>query len=435
MHNNQITLGFASRNKPRSGLLSMKLTESFFFVAILILLFESSLQQVFPVFGYFDELSTLLFGCAALVKLSVATAKTQENVWLRRVVGCLIALAALGFLGTAFSDYNPPFIAVAIDVLTCFKFFIAFGAAMVLLSDSSNLLNALARLARVLVIALFACACVSLFVDIGMGGEIRYGIPSFKFLFFHPGVVVWFTVALTALLLTDSKRNKVFIFLALAVVCLTLRSKGICWAVVMLILVTSTGKDGHIKAWHVLVASLAVLYLSYDNIQLYYNNENIETARAALQRVSFDVASDYFPWGSGYASFGSAITADQEYYSPLYFKYGLSTVWGIIPSHPQYISDTFWPTVISQFGWIGLILFLMTLACFFGFVRSELEKKPPMLWVSSLGLLAYLLLGSIAESSFFNPSAVYFALILAVIVNSSPSEQPSLPSHVYGGRK
>lgn len=404
-------------------------------MSLIILLFEPALQQINPIFGYFDELATLSLGSAALIKLSLSSAKTQCSKWRNRTILCLLALAVLGLLGIIFSDLRPSPIAVAIDMLSCFKFFIAFGAVTVLFDDTSSLLYVLVRLARILVVVLFLLACVNLFFDLGMRGEVRYGIASFKFLFFHPGIVVWFTVALTALLLTYSKNNRIYVFLALVVVCLTLRSKGICWAAVIIVFLLSSGKNNGLKIWHVLIALLAVIYLSYDSVQLYYNNESIETARAALQRVSFDVANDYFPWGSGYASFGSAITADPEYYSPLYYAYGLSAVWGITPSYPEYISDSFWPTVIAQFGWMGVVLFVSALLCLLAFVRGRLKGKAPMLWIASLSLFAYLLLGSIAESSFFNPSAVYFAVILAIILNCPSAEKTAPSDRLVGDRK
>ena len=52
-----------------------------------------------------------------------------------------------------------------------------------------------------------------------------------------------------------------------------------------------------------------------------------------------------------FASWGAA-----EYYSPLYYQYHLSHIWGLQPYFNVFVADAFYPT-LSQYGIVGVILF------------------------------------------------------------------------------
>lgn len=61
----------------------------------------------------------------------------------------------------------------------------------------------------------------------------------------------------------------------------------------------------------------------------------------------FTILFDYFPFGSGLASFASFPSA--ENYSSLYYEYGLNNIGGLSPDMPDFICDAFYPT-LAQFG-------------------------------------------------------------------------------------
>ena len=64
---------------------------------------------------------------------------------------------------------------------------------------------------------------------------------------------------------------------------------------------------------------------------------------------------DYFPFGSGLASFASNASAVN--YSTLYYDYGLDKVWGLSPSKTDFICDAYYPS-LCQFGVVGVCLFI-----------------------------------------------------------------------------
>ena len=77
-----------------------------------------------------------------------------------------------------------------------------------------------------------------------------------------------------------------------------------------------------------------------------------------LYYTSVEILTDYFPFGSGFGSFGSEAAA--RYYSPLYYKYEIDSVYGLSPldygTSSNFLVDAFYP-VLSEFGIIGIILY------------------------------------------------------------------------------
>ena len=63
------------------------------------------------------------------------------------------------------------------------------------------------------------------------------------------------------------------------------------------------------------------------------------------------IFKDYIPFGSGLGTF--ATNAAAQYYSPLYYKYGLNDIWGLYPDNPMFLADAFFPT-LAEFGMVGL---------------------------------------------------------------------------------
>jgi hypothetical protein len=106
----------------------------------------------------------------------------------------------------------------------------------------------------------------------------------------------------------------------------------------------------------------AVVLVSWQKITLYFyqmvsvdaNIEENVIARFVLYRTAPEILIDYFPFGSGLASF--ATHSSGEYYSSIYMKYGIENVWGISKSYYSFISDTYYPS-LAQFGVVGVVLF------------------------------------------------------------------------------
>ena len=120
---------------------------------------------------------------------------------------------------------------------------------------------------------------------------------------------------------------------------------------------------------------------------------------------------EHFPFGTGFGSFGSSIAAN--YYSPIYERLGYQNNYGMSSEYSGFLTDCFLPTIFAQFGFIGLV-FLFLIICYFLLISIRKLKINRDAGFAMLMTIVYLLITSVAESSFFNPTAFLFFILFAV---------------------
>ena len=111
-----------------------------------------------------------------------------------------------------------------------------------------------------------------------------------------------------------------------------------------------------------LLALVATAYVAKDKIELYFitggfgggRSEEDLYARMALYYYSIPIFTQYIPFGSGFASYGTY--ASGVYYSKLYNRFGMDHLYGLTESNPNFVADTYYP-VLAQFGFVGVALF------------------------------------------------------------------------------
>ena len=101
---------------------------------------------------------------------------------------------------------------------------------------------------------------------------------------------------------------------------------------------------------------------------------NVNAPRYLFFYYGGKTANTYFPLGSGFATFGSDQAARN--YSRLYYQYGFNSLFGMNTEDGSFLSDTFWPMAIGQFGWIGSILYILIyVRIFFSFKWMDLNLE------------------------------------------------------------
>ena len=73
--------------------------------------------------------------------------------------------------------------------------------------------------------------------------------------------------------------------------------------------------------------------------------------RVALYAGSVAIARDEFPLGVGIGRYGSHMSRQE--YSPVYERYKLHRVFGLRQRRPIAVTDTFWPMVLGETGFVG----------------------------------------------------------------------------------
>lgn len=178
--------------------------------------------------------------------------------------------------------------------------------------------------------------------------------------------------------------------------------------------------------YFMLIVSVLILILavSWNKIEYYFLTGNSDTfdpnvvssyARPVLYITSFLIICDYFPFGSGLASFASFASSDN--YSRLYYEYGLNYIWGLSPEMPDFICDAFYPS-LAQFGLVGIVLFI----CFWIYVYRYLRplicidaKKYKNLFAIGMMLMCFVFIESIASTTFVQFFGMMAMMLLGVI--------------------
>jgi hypothetical protein len=140
-------------------------------------------------------------------------------------------------------------------------------------------------------------------------------------------------------------------------------------------------------------------------------------ARTVLTVDSFGVAADHFPAGAGFGRFGSATAA--ETYSPEYVERGYPEIWGLgrTEEDGRFLTDTEWPALIGESGFLGAAAFALGLLAIYRASRRlwRSSEAAPVRWVGlvAVGWTIACLVQSVATVTFTGPPifGVYFGLV------------------------
>lgn len=401
------------------GFLSTRLSDLALVLIAALLVVSPMLESAgFSAFSYVDEAAAIV-----LVASGILARGARSSIADRVGVTCLIIVLCLGLMGNVLYNIQSSGFAVAVDAFTCLKMFAVFFAAKRLLAGRGALFDMLAFLGKLFVVAALVFLAVHLSGFMTLGGDrALLGIPSYKFFYGHPTELAAYLVGFSALFLLKRHDASWVVFCAILLVA-TQRSKAIAMGAALLAFVVynqgSRAKKRPPLTVIVLIA-VAVILLGMDQINFYYGDAT--SARTLITRRGFEIAGDLFPFGSGFATYGTYMSG--EYYSPLYYQYGLSTVWGLMPGHVAFVSDCFWPAAVAQFGYIGFAALLVMIVSMF--VSFNVDSK-----VKGIGFAAraciplYLLILSTSDASFFNFFGPFYALILGVIANCPQERETS----------
>ena len=395
-------------------------TGGLFWLAIFNLLLFAPAIQSMSGFSFIDEVCVILLASISVVRLikgdgdCTLLARSASACF-----ACLTLTILIGIAGNLAFRVQTQATPIAIDIFAFIKFPVAILSACLALRGKGCLLELIEIEAKLLVVVMLACAIGNLFFDFGMGVDPRYGLrASFKFVFTHPTYVSFACVGMLIVFLTSKSKNLGWIVGCLAVCALTLRAKSLAFVALVALVLFATRDGRRFAPIYGFMCAVAVVAIGVEQLSYYFVSTGF--ARGELARASLAVAADYFPLGTGFATFGSNITASQQYYSPLYYEYNLSTVWGLEPGEVFFLSDAFWSTILAQLGWVGLVAYVAMLVSLLLLLLKMHENLKP----SILCCFVYLLISSTAESAFFNPQAVFLAFCLGAVLANTKSVFP-----------
>ncbi len=314
---------------------------------------------------YLDEAIGLLSAVFLLTSIKKIERSDLISIFI------LFGVVIIGIVSNLVSELNNSWFSVGIDVVAETKVILSYFAVKYFLStkEKQRVINMLLPLSKLFVISAFFFSLVNIVADIGMSGEVRYGLRSFKFIFNLNFQYVAVYMLIFGVIVCNTKmsekRRKIYYFMAIISLVLATKSPPIIFSLIFIFLYYYFKKHDRISAPIIVIGVLALLVAGSYQIQNYLLNEN--SPRRLFIQYAIETANDYFPLGSGFGTFGSDQASRN--YSPLYYLYGFHLNWGMSPDFGPYLSDNFWQMALGQFGWIGGI------AYFFVYVRVFLTIK------------------------------------------------------------
>lgn len=377
-----------------------------------LLLWQSPLEGVHSVFKYIDEAAGLI-GVAVYTYRTLVTGKLRMKLGTAGVILCLIVFLISGVVGNMLFQYQPTRY-VLIDLYTNIKFYLCIVTGYVLFRNCREETKQLiASHSRAMAVIFFVMLLLDQTLHVFYSPEIRYGLRVSALTHRHAtylaGSMVFLITVMTAFY---NKKNWPYIGMSLIVLFFTLRSKAIAGAAVYVLLVYFIlVYRKKLKLWHLVVMGIAVIWLAWDNYSYYYIELEGQSARSVLTQTSFEILKDYFPIGTGFGTYGSAVAG--EHYSPVYVRYGFLQVYelGGNDSGWGFFSDTFWPIIIGQTGFIGVACYIMVVAMLFLRIL-RIRKYDMYAYIASLFVFAYIMISSTSEPAFNNSVTIPLAVML-----------------------
>lgn len=400
-----------------SGFHHLKPAEAGWLLLINGLMFESFLTHYIPATGFFDELVTILLVLNILIILARKQVTIKCVLYIYELLGLVVLalIVTIGLVGGYVSCVQLDIKPVIIDIFTCIKFPIALACGYIAFVNKRRLFTLLLGEVKIMILVMLPFAIMNQFIDIGMRYDFRYGLYSYQFIFGHPASLAAVVVGFLVLFFAQKKLDVRWLVLCWILLLSTLRSTAIVFTVFSILMCLFLKTNRRIGFGQIAAFVLVVACFGWSQIQYYFFNTD-RTARSELLNAGLQIANHYFPLGSGFATFASNITASTEYYSSLYHRYELDSVYGLTIDDPRFLSDSFWPIILGQFGWIGTILFILMIVLLFAgcLSRSRICGYSILPFITGLG---YLLLTSVSASAFFHPSAIFLAVCIAVALS------------------
>lgn len=167
-------------------------------------------------------------------------------------------------------------------------------------------------------------------------------------------------------------------------------------------------------AYCVLVV-VVILAITWTRFDAYYVTglDNEAMARPMSYKTSLQILWDYFPLGPGMGSF--ACNGAWKFYSPLYFEYNLTSIWGLSPEMGFFICDAYYPT-LAQFGIVGVFFF-----CWFWKRRLVAFNQIVDMRYYRVAMLTFccLAIEQTADSSWLSGKGMGYCMLIALCLNAN----------------
>lgn len=411
--------------------LKFKISPREFIFSLFLILLPFSLYADYhiniPALSYVDE--TLCIICIVYT-LYFSFKKGIKGTDLTLLI-LMIICSAFGFIGNFIYKLISQPMPILVDFICLVKIFVTFIVykQVAQYDTKRRMINYLAPISKLLIWSGSICGFISIFFDIGMTGERRYGIPQYNFIFVS-GSRYGYIIAccLLILMFTNISKKKLNIYKILTAFNLIMITKGVVLIILVSYLALSllwrNKKETKFTPANITFLSVIILIASIFQINTYIRD--LESPRMTLLKYGFVTANKYFPFGSGFATYGSDMAARN--YSVLYKLYGFQNRYGLNMENKSFLNDCYLGMVFGEFGYIGAIIFAIMLA--FVFVPINKITLSKGIKILTLSIFIALVISSLGTAIIKSSIGVFVMCILGMVCgydkaykNSKPTEK------------
>ncbi len=392
------------------------------YVIIILLLYEGLISSIVN-FSYIDEIITVV-----LIILSIFKIIKEKKIILTKneikITICIIFIYIIGVLSTYIYKIQD---SIGISFFSGFlslKALICYISFRILFTNSKFKYNNI--MLKITEIGLYVITFLGLldrFILIYPRLSPRFGIYLTSLCFKSPTLLASFAISslLICYFLANNSlkgKNKVKLYIdilsALFLVVISGRVKAIGFMILFFLIIIKekvfkTKKQ--VKLINFIIPLIVVGCFASGYIEKYFFDST--QSRAVMLRTSIEVAKDYFPLGSGFGTFGTDIS--RQYYSKLYIYYGISNVYGLSKDYSAFVTDSMFPAIIGETGFLGVILYILIFYNIFVGISKYIKEKKEKTFLYLI--LFYILIECIAETMLMTSRGVLLFCFIAFVMN------------------
>ena len=385
----------------------------FIIIIVMVLFVELIFSGTVPFLKYADEVTAMISIMSLAVWSLSHNGKIEKEY--RKILLVLCIVVAFGFAGNIINGVTRSYFAAVVDCLGTIKVFVSVIFVYTYLNgvEAKQTVSLLYKPAKIFLWVAVLFGIVSIFTDIGMGGEVRYGLRAYSFVFGHAHILAITSISALAIIASNEiTQKKLYFYTILACVCQLLTTKGpsIVWSIMIFFMFKYYVHNRKIKPWLiVLIATVGILAGGYQ-ITNYFMNAS--APRAILLKYGIETARRYFPLGAGFATYGSDMA--KVYYSKLYYEYGFNNIRRMGEHDGMYLNDNYWPMAMGQFGFIGALFLLC--ACYLLFHNVQKKCSDRRVRAIMITNVVYILAHSLGSASLTSMEGTFLFVVFGVVL-------------------
>lgn len=381
---------------------NVKKKDILIFIFLLLIVFQMVLENYIDLIKYFDELMAISFFVVGVVA-KCSNKNFEIKRWELIIAICTILYLCIGFMSSLIYEYQNIVICIK-AMFVAVKWFMLFEGTYLVSKAFSidNICKININILKILVVIFFLW-------NIGcyINNSIFFSFATFDLTAKSVLLIILFVCNTT---ISDTKKIP-YMLLLLILLIASRAAKGyaICAITIVVYVCIIKGKR-HINIGGMAVVGVLAILCAWQDIEFYYlNGAKKGFARATMLITSIQIANDYFPFGTGFGTFGSYFSA--LYYSPVFYLYGLDNHLELGETRRVFINDAYLPILFAETGWIGSLLIGIILFTLL-YYTNKMYKYSFNLYGAAIVCMIYITITLVEETGFQQPVLMGLAIFM-----------------------